>query len=66
MNGVTGAAASQVALSQAQVRSEVALRVLRMARESDRQVLELIEQAVQSTTETAATSEARGRIDTYG
>ena len=68
MSSVSGLAASQSAITAAQVRSAVCLAVLKIARQSDRQMGELVAQAVETVTQTmrSAARDPSGRLDAYG
>lgn len=60
--GISGLpAASQAAITQSQVQSEVSMRVLKMAQEQSKQVGELVEQTAQAIQQ----STSAGGLDVY-
>ncbi len=65
---VDSVAASQIAITQARVQSEVSLSVLKIAQDSARQVAGLVQQAVEAAAETLAPAPevTPGRVDLYG
>jgi hypothetical protein len=65
MSSVSSAAATQVAITQAQIQTEMAAHLMKVAQQVGRpaQVLELVEQTVESAVQIAAA--AAGQMDMY-
>lgn len=65
---VPSVAATQVALTQARVQTEVAARLLKISQETGtKQALELVNQAAETITNVAAAqAQAMGHLDVYG
>lgn len=61
MSSVSSAGGTQAALTQSQVRSEIALSVIKLARETQKQSAQLTLQAV----EAVANTMKAGRLDVY-